>query len=180
MRWNYGAQTRLSHKINGWKQTENKQRLQSYSDTRWKQEQELKPHTNKRYSINKCPALRLYLRWNCNLLYTETMPSQWAFTPRRSSSCVGADKTKAGKHPGAAGNLPHSGYDQQGLTTYGELENGLSGWLDWKLQVTEVPLLTTSLDLKVHRRVPVVPFCIITSESACMSIADEGFVTVNS
>lgn len=38
--------------------------------------------------------------------------------------------------------------------------------------------LTTSLDLKVHRRIPVVPFCTITSGSACISIADVGLVTV--
>lgn len=111
------------------------------------------------------------------------MPSShWVFALRSSwslSSCVSADKTITEKHPGAVGNASWGGYDQRGLTTYGALENWLSGWLDWKLQVTEVELLTTSLDLKVHRRVPVVPFCIITSGSACMSIADVGFVTVN-
>lgn len=40
-------------------------------------------------------------------------------------------------------------------------------------------LLTTSLDLKVQRRIPVVPFCTITSGSAWIWIADEGFVAVN-
>lgn len=65
------------------------------------------------------------------------------------------------------------------LTTYGALENWLSGWLDWKLQVTDVALPTTSLDLNVQRRIPVVPFCTITSGSAWISIADEGFIAVN-
>lgn len=43
--------------------------------------------------------------------------------------------------------------------------------------MTEVELLTTSLDLKVQRRTPVVPFCIITSGSAWISMADVGLNT---
>ena len=41
----------------------------------------------------------------------------------RHSSYVSADKTIAGKHPGAVGNLPQSGYGQLELTTYGASEN---------------------------------------------------------
>lgn len=95
--------------------------------------------------------------------------SQWAES-RSISSCVSADNTITGKHPAA---------DTALRTTYGDLENWLSGWLDWKLQVTDVELLTTSFDLKVHRRIPAVPFCTITSGSAWMSMADAGFETVN-
>lgn len=113
------------------------------------------------------------------MLYLTVLTRCWHRSSWSLSSCVSADKTIAEKHPGAVGNPYQGGYNRRGLTTYGALENWLSGWLDWKLQDTEVELLTTSLDLKVHRRVPVVPFCIITSGSACMSIADVGFVTVN-
>lgn len=45
--------------------------------------------------------------------------------------------------------------------------------------MTDVALLTTSLDLKVQRRIPVVPFCTITSASAWISMADEGFFAVD-
>lgn len=93
------------------------------------------------------------------------------------SSCV-STCTTVGKHPGGVGNASGSRHNWCELTTYGDLENWVSGWLDWKLQVTEVSVLTTWLDLKVHRRTPVVPFSIITSGSACMSIANAGVVTI--
>ena len=43
-------------------------------------------------------------------------------------------------------------------------------------QCTVAPLLTTSLDLKVHVRTPVVPFSTITSGAVFMSTANVGRV----